>query len=328
MPHAAQLAQVLVFVGLVAGVYVAAGGLLIRWLWRRGTGRPAPKLPAWRRRVHGGVLILAAGGLVCMAYGRFIEPTWLEVTRTELEMKDLPAGAAPIRIVHLTDTHCERSALLEPHLPDVVAKEQPDLVVFTGDAVTGRGGLERFRWLMKEVARIAPTYAVGGNWDAGRDPASLYAETGVVVLEDASAEIELAGRTIHLLGLSAGRELTISPDRLKALADEDLVIALHHYPGAADRLPPNTVDLCLAGHTHGGQVALPLLGPPITLSDYASGLYRVDDRWLYVSRGLGLEGGRAPRVRFCARPEVAVITLRPSSTPRGDRGRRAGAGLP
>ena len=75
------------------------------------------------------------------------------------------------------------------------------------------------------------------------------------------------------------------------------------------------VDLHLAGHTHGGQVALPFYGAVITLSKYGKryerGLYREEGTWLYVNRGIGLEGRFAPRVRFFARPEVTLIEISP-----------------
>jgi predicted MPP superfamily phosphohydrolase len=77
------------------------------------------------------------------------------------------------------------------------------------------------------------------------------------------------------------------------------------------------IDLYLAGHTHGGQVALPFYGALITLSKtgkkYESGLHHLSNTYMYTNRGIGMEGGKAPRVRFCARPEVTVIDISNSS---------------
>ena len=90
-------------------------------------------------------------------------------------------------------------------------------------------------------------------------------------------------------------------------------IFAHHYPDEIYEAAKHGVDLYLAGHTHGGQVALPLYGALVTLSRYGkrfeAGLYHVGETALYVSRGIGMEGGTAPRVRFWARPEIAVIDL-------------------
>jgi len=92
-------------------------------------------------------------------------------------------------------------------------------------------------------------------------------------------------------------------------------IAFAHYPRAALALRPNSrVDLVVAGHTHGGQVVLPLVGPPIVLSPLprsiaAGGLHALDGNALYVSRGVGMERGQAPRIRFLCPPEITVLTL-------------------
>lgn len=88
---------------------------------------------------------------------------------------------------------------------------------------------------------------------------------------------------------------------------------MYHSPDLVEDLPPNAVDLYVAGHTHGGQVALPFYGALVTLSrfgkKYEAGLYHVGDTTLYVNRGIGMEGGPAPRVRFCARPEITVFEI-------------------
>ena len=91
-------------------------------------------------------------------------------------------------------------------------------------------------------------------------------------------------------------------------------LLLYHFPDAAHLAAKHGIDLYCCGHTHGGQVALPFYGALVTLSRfgkrYEAGLYRVQDTWLYVNRGIGTEGS-TPRVRFCARPEVTVIDLVP-----------------
>jgi hypothetical protein len=75
------------------------------------------------------------------------------------------------------------------------------------------------------------------------------------------------------------------------------------------------IDLVIAGHTHGGQISLPLFGPPVTLSEAprhvaAGGLHELGGRPIYVSRGVGLERGEAPRVRLGARPEISLLLVR------------------
>jgi hypothetical protein len=92
-------------------------------------------------------------------------------------------------------------------------------------------------------------------------------------------------------------------------------VFIYHYPDVIYDAAARQIDLCCVGHTHGGQVALPFYGAVVTRSKlgkrFEAGLYRVQDTWLYVNRGIGMEGKAAPRVRFCARPEVTVIDLVP-----------------
>ena len=84
--------------------------------------------------------------------------------------------------------------------------------------------------------------------------------------------------------------------------------------GKGDRQHLN-VDLYLCGHTHGGQIAMPFYGALITMSKfgkkYEAGMYTVGDTILYVNRGIGMDGGPAPRVRFLARPEITVFEIHP-----------------
>ena len=88
-------------------------------------------------------------------------------------------------------------------------------------------------------------------------------------------------------------------------------------PSGVNAAAENGADLCLAGHIHGGQVRLPWYGAIVTLSKtgkkYEAGLYRVKDTWLYVNRGIGMEGSCAPRVRFNCRPEVTVLDMVPAA---------------
>ena len=93
---------------------------------------------------------------------------------------------------------------------------------------------------------------------------------------------------------------------------------LHHYPCEWSTAERGGSDLHLAGDTHGGQVVLPGLGPlvRITREDgnyYAAGLHRHGSMHLYVNRGIGMEGGSVPRVRFNCRPEITLFELRPGA---------------
>ena len=138
-----------------------------------------------------------------------------------------------------------------------------------------------------------------------------------------AARLEVAGTSIRVAGAPFG-SLVESPDgvrsgietALKDATPDAFTLFLYHTPDAIlEAAETGRVDLYCAGHTHGGQVALPFYGALVTLSKfgkkYESGLHREGRTWLYVTRGIGMEGDPAPRVRYFARTEVTVIELAP-----------------
>jgi hypothetical protein len=319
---ASGLFRAQMFVACVAFVYCAAAIVLVRRLLRGGrvgtilAGRPQPRVtpgpPAvWFERV---VLALAAAGILCMAHGFFIEPYWLEINRLKIATPKLRAGSVPIRLVHITDFHSDPSPRLESRLPGVIAREKPDLVVFTGDTVNSAEALPVFRRCLRQIAAIAPTFAIKGNWDAAYwGKLDLFGDTGVTALGGQAVPLRLHGSDLWIVGASPVGHPSVQR-ALRAVPPGTLTVLLCHSPDEIEEVADRSVDLYLAGHTHGGQVALPLFGPLVTLSRfgnrYARGLYKVGGTWLYVNRGIGMEGG-VPRVRFWARPEIAVIDLIP-----------------
>lgn len=307
----------LAFLAVVAGVFVTAASLLVRDLvgLLRGRSGPRSRKHIWLRRI---VLPLAGVGVLCGAYARFIEPYWLEITHVRIETDELAGATRPVRIVHISDLHCDPKERLEGRLPEVIAGLEPDLIVFTGDAVNSTDALDIFRRCMTRLAQIAPTYAVLGNWDSWPgSSAALFDGTGVRELDDQAVTVEAAGAAVWLAGCRPAGEEAVA--RLLRTAPPDAhTILLYHYPDEIYRAANEHVDLYLTGHAHGGQVALPFYGAMITLSRYGkrfeAGLYRERDTWMYVSRGVGMEGGPAPRVRFLARPEVTLIEIAPAAS--------------
>lgn len=303
-----------VVLAVTVTVFTLAASMAIRdvgRLLRRGPRRS--RRYVWLRRV---IYALAGAGACCIAYAYFVEPYRLEVTHVALTTQKFPPGAQAVRIVHVSDLHCDRKARLAPSLPDAIAPLRPDVIVFTGDAANCLEGLEHFRQCMRRLAALAPTYAVRGNWDLGRgrDAWRLFEATGVVELNDEAADVKVRGTPIRLVGAPFGAP--VHAGRALAEVPPDVyTVVLYHTPDLIYEVASRKADLYLAGHTHGGQVALPVYGALITLSRYGkrfeAGLFRVDQTHLYVNRGIGMEGGWAPRVRFCARPEITVLDIRP-----------------
>jgi predicted MPP superfamily phosphohydrolase len=303
-----ELIAVALFVAAVGAVFVRAALGLVRII-RRTPLSKADYLS----------VILAVIGVGCVGYGYFVEPYRLTTTHVEIETAKLPAQTGPIRLVHLSDLHSDPVSRLETELPDAVAAQKPDVIVFTGDSINSPAGLPVFQEALKALARIAPTFVVKGNWDRMmRLP--VFDGTGAHELNGKAQRLMIRGAPIWLAGLSDGNEAALG-GMMRDVPAGEFSVLLYHRPDLPHEAQANRVDLYCAGHTHGGQVALPLYGALITLSrfgkKYESGLYRESRMWMYVNRGVGMEGGIAPRVRFWSPPEITVIDI--NSTARSAR---------
>ncbi|HEY6329080.1 MAG TPA: metallophosphoesterase [Blastocatellia bacterium] len=309
-----ELLRVLIFVIGIGSVYGLAGAITIKGLLRRRKGTP-DRRSLGQRRMDWAILILAAAGVLCFTYGYLIEPYWPEIAHVQIASSKVPAGHRPIRIVQISDLHSDRTVRLENRLPELIASQKPDLIVFTGDAVNSPDAQPVFKSCLTNIARIAPTFAVKGNWDSGFGRrVNLFEGTGARELDGDAALMDIDGAPVWIAGVAVGHESRVG-QVLASIPDSAFTVFLYHYPDLIPDLSTHPIDLYCAGHTHGGQVALPLYGALVTLSKfgkrYESGLYRVNHTWLYVNRGIGMEGGFAPRVRFGARPEITVIDISP-----------------
>ena len=314
---ASERLRLLVFVAIVASVFLVAASTLIRLGYERwkGLAPPASRGIRWLRRLS---LAFGALGFVCVAYGRWVEPYWPEVTHVRIPSEKLAAKAAALRIALISDLHSDPQVRLEERLPDLIAAEHPDVILFAGDAINSLGGLPNFRRCMKRIGAIAPTFAVRGNWDAWFwSDIDLYSTTGVRELDGSGVEVRVGSATLWIAGMAVEHEGRLGAI-LAAAPPGDVDVLVYHYPDEIEDVGrAGGIDLYCAGHTHGGQVALPFYGALLTFSRFGkrfeSGLHRVGAVWLYVNRGIGMEGGNAPRVRFCARPEITILEIVPES---------------
>jgi predicted MPP superfamily phosphohydrolase len=304
---------------VAAVVLVLAASACVRRLARclRGRGadanafsrdvRPTTPIGRWTDRL---AIVLGAAVVGAVAYGHW-EPYWPEVVRVTVR---LPKLRQPIRLVQLSDLHSDPTVRTERSLPAIVAGLAPDLIVFTGDAINSNGGLDSFRQLMTDLAAIAPTFAVRGNWDVWWFPhANLFGSTGVRELTAQAAGVRVRDQDLWVVGVPVDSEAAL-PRAIAAAPADRPVILLHHYAMAFDLPAARRADLTLVGDSHGGQMRLPGLGELIRLARHgvwkAAGLHREGNRTLYVNRGIGMEGG-LPRVRFRCRPEITLLDLAP-----------------
>lgn len=228
-----------------------------------------------------------------------------------------PSHPEPVRIGFLTDLHLGRTVPLWfiEHAIDAVLDWQPHLIVLGGDTILfeERPSAEAERVLCR-LRAPAGTYAVYGNhdlWLPGCGPDPMYRVAGIQVLKNDGLVIETPAGPLWLCGVDD--EWGGCPDPDAALRGRpggvpSLMVA--HNPVTALRFPPDAPDLCLCGHTHGGQWCYPsgaaIWIPERRKLNHASGWSRVGHTWVYVSRGLG--GGTLP-FRINCRPEVTLLTL-------------------
>ncbi|MHB9132280.1 MAG: metallophosphoesterase [Armatimonadota bacterium] len=244
-----------------------------------------------------------------------IEPSQLTVTRVAFPLRAVPPGKE-LRIMHLTDLHITSKARVHRKLVDMVAAESPALILITGDLLQnpGRGGQPQVaRELFDQLSQVAPVVMVLGNHE------KMPPETSIrwVLLRNEAANIEVRGVPLRLIGWEQPYHLwnqdTWRPPRL-GTDPQRVNILLVHSPDWFEEAAAQGMDLALAGHTHGGQVRLPLWGaifiPCATGKRFEYGPYHLSHTHAFVSRGVGQNPLPSPPARFLCPPEVAVITLR------------------
>jgi predicted MPP superfamily phosphohydrolase len=285
------------------------------------------RLPFNRRNFLKGSIACAAG---LALYSSEVERHWIEVAEREIFLRELPDAFNGFRIAQLSDIHMEEFTE-DYFLRDAVKRVnqlQPDIVALTGDFVSegprSRGFAAGAVWKCANILnelKCRQLYAVLGNHDVGvgrrRVSAALKAN-GITVLLNTFLPLERAGGRIWLAGVDdpllghPKLELAI-PASIRNLSNQPIVL-LCHAPDYADELlnhpAGKATALMLSGHTHGGQICLPFLGP-LALPDlgrkYIQGWFRLGNLQLYVNRGIGTVG--VP-FRIDCPPEISLFTLR------------------
>lgn len=279
---------------------------------------PAPQKTFSRRKLlRYGLAVGGAAALASLLDAWFIEPTALDVHEFSLPIRDLPQTWHNLRIAHLTDLHFGHKPGLEyfAQVIDTTNSRKPDMVVLTGDYSCGPHGInDDLRTLLAKLRPPMGVFAVMGNHDYDFGivkTRKLLEDAGVHVLSNERVILTRDRQSICLAGLDDLWQGTINPKpALAGLPAGMPVVVLAHNPDWAENVPTRfRVDLMLCGHTHGGQVCLPILGPIRTANryrKYASGLARGPHGDVYTSRGIGM-GGRG--FRFFCRPELPIINL-------------------
>jgi predicted MPP superfamily phosphohydrolase len=265
-----------------------------------------------------------------VTYALRVEPTWLELNHLEVPVAGLPEAFAGLRIVQLSDFHCSRH-VTPTYLDEAVElarSQQGDVTVLTGDFIhKGYRYVDRIAGILGRLSSPCGVYAVLGNHDYSvrnalgfrryrhlhRAVAEALMAQGIRVLHNETVLLQRGSAGLHLIGVNDLWSRVCDLERAFAGLCPSLPhIVLAHNPRTVERLDGRRCDLMLSGHTHGGQIHLPGLGRPTLgrkAKRFAAGMYRYQNTYLYVNKGVGF----GFRLRFGVRPEVAVLTLQPAA---------------
>jgi predicted MPP superfamily phosphohydrolase len=267
-----------------------------------------------RRRFIAG---LGAAGAAIGADAFGFEAHRVLVSRHDVPIPGLARAFEGLRIAQVSDVHLPGNQLAARAALHHLRRERPEVLVLTGDMTESAQALGQVREFASAARGSLATVAVLGNWEyragvQGAEARKVYREAEVDLLINQSRLLELGGSSLALVGLDdmlAGR-----PDLAAArsdLAPGGTEIWVIHEPNFADLLPRTTPrsTLLLAGHTHGGQIRIPLVPPvkPIGAGRFLEGWYRDTPVVMYVSRGVGTTGIPA---RFRCPAELPIFTLR------------------
>jgi len=271
-----------------------------------------------------GTMVAGVGGF---AYAHDVEPENLEIVPLELVLPRLDPAFDGYRLVQFSDIHMGTGMTTKrlTHIVNVVNDQNPDAIAITGDFVTHGDIRPLLPGLVESLSQLRSkdgTFAILGNHDHWTDPKAIHEvirQIGAVDLSNRTYSLRLGDAVLHLAGVDDYWERQNRLDEVLAqLPGDACAILLAHEPDFADiSAATGRFDLQISGHSHGGQVRLPIINRPITLPTYSLiypvGQYQVGTMIQYTNRGVGTI---PPALRFNCRPEITVFTLRAGLSPK------------
>jgi predicted MPP superfamily phosphohydrolase len=278
-------------------------------------------VPLWfvarRGKPPGTAQLVAVGVWALVVYGSFIEPRLLVTREYAIDLRHGgPGFGKQLDLAVISDLHLGKYRHAEwlARVVRAVNARHPDAVLIAGDLASAAAAERSFAPLADLESRYG-TYAVLGNWDYRVGAVGVRrAVEGhkVEVLTDESVALGTADAPVSVIGLD---DLTYgTPDWDKAFAGvpaDRPYIVLSHEPDAAPQAELRGADLTIAGHTHGGQIRLPLIGPVPSIptgigQGFDRGLFAVGPSQLFITPGVGESWARA---RLLQRPEISLLHI-------------------
>lgn len=271
-----------------------------------------------RQLLRHGIVWASLSALAGSTYITLVEPGWVETSHVAVTLPRLASAFCDYRIAQISDIHMG-GWMDAQRLGDIVRRvnaQTPDLIAITGDFVT-RHAESYSRDLREGLSRLrAPdgVVAVLGNHDYWSTPdivRGILAASGIRELPNTVHTLQRGAAQLHIAGVD---DIWMEQDRLDqvlaALPNDGAAILLAHEPDFADTSAASgRFDLQLSGHSHGGQIVAPLVGPlrlPYLGVKYPAGRYQVGEMIQYTNRGVGMI---RPFVRFNCRPEITILHL-------------------
>lgn len=279
----------------------------------------------WRKKILVTGLILLVMVVAVGYYATQIEPYRLVVHEETLQLPHWNKELNGFKIVAVSDIHGDGGVTNEARLHqivEVINSQNPDIIVLLGDYVSevGEAHSQNLRMPIETVAENLKglkarfgIYAAIGNHDWWYDEKKVrgaFENVGFKVLDNELASFQVRDKTVWIVGIEDfWKRRRVRIDDLLALKIDkpENILAITHNPDSFE-FTSDKISLVMAGHTHGGQVRFPIIGPPLAVAKrkYTLGHVEENGRNLFVTTGVGVMG---LSIRFGVPPEIVVLTV-------------------
>ncbi|MGL6174687.1 MAG: metallophosphoesterase [Cellulosilyticaceae bacterium] len=271
-------------------------------------------------RLVASLLLIPLIGVGIVGYAFYIEPNRLTKEKYDITL-NTGKIIEEVKVVQFSDVHLGAYYSLQEleRLVESINQEKPDLVIFTGDLMDNPAQYKnrgQIKDILGKIESKYGNYAVWGNHDYGGAGIKFYekimTDSGFRLLRNEHTTIQTEqGQLINIIGLDDAMLGEPNSDKaFSGIQESQLNLLIMHEPDLVEQVGYEQLDLALAGHSHGGQIRLPFIGPLITpplAKQYTHDLYNLaENKYLYVNSGIGTT--KIP-ARFLNPPQIAIFNI-------------------